>query len=100
MIVSLVLAMFAGVGAITAYSLLLRRFAQIGAWVWTAYFGLLLVSETFFTVVYSVGILYPGSIPEWVIEIFLLYAVPVSVGMSALGWLVFHLRLADDEAPG
>lgn len=97
MTVSLILASFAGVLAVTAYTLLARRFGRLHRWWWLAYFAVLLVTESFFTIVYFVGIVWPGTLPDLAVTVFLLYAIPVSVGMSALGWLVFHFRLAEDD---
>lgn len=95
---SLILSAFAGVSAVAAYLTLTLQFGRRSKPKWAAYFGALLFTETLFSLVWGFGLILvvaagSGALPpapvglwQWTQTITLLYAVPVSVMLSALGW--------------
>lgn len=88
---SLAAASIAGAAAVTAYTILTIRSTTRRSWGWATYFAVLFISESLFTILYVIGLLtppdQPSPFPMWLLTVFFLYAVPVSVGMSAFGWL-------------
>lgn len=58
---------------------------------WFLYFMVLFMSEALFVLVYADGLLRypePTALPLGIVEFFLVFGIPISVGMSAFGWLV------------
>lgn len=88
---ALILAAAAGTLALAAYTLWAIDMAKARRPAWAIYFVALLAAETLFTLIYIVGLSYspdPSPLPFGLIEFFLRWAVPTSVGLSAAGWLI------------
>lgn len=89
------LALTGGFAAIYAYISWALRVATARNPLWFVYFMVLFMSETLFVLVYADGLFrypQPTQLPTGLVEFFLLFGIPISVGMSAFGWFALYQK--------
>lgn len=87
---AILVAFLGGSTALIAYVRWMIRASVARRGLWFAYFSVLFVVEALFAIVYLDGwsrYPEPSVLPITVLEFFALFAIPLSVGWSAAGWL-------------